>query len=188
MYALPDQQAERNSVRPLRNLLPPDAFGLEPPPRGDAVRRHRRSPLFRRGRSAVVHLAIGLLVSYQAYGQDSSLSGYRFAKDRGCMLCHEVESSPPEVNAVLPTAPTFQDIARRYRADPSAASRLATIVRQGTGPLRRDRHWAGKAQFERMYNNDIEVTDAEARQIVDWILTLASPPARSDKSTARNPP
>jgi len=118
-------------------------------------------------------VALALLVSLPVCAQDSAPTPYQLARERGCTVCHEVESPPRGAEGLLPPAPSFEDVARRYRSDPEAASRLSSIVRQGTGPLRRDRHWEGKAGFTAMLANDVEVTDAEARRIVDWILTLA---------------
>lgn len=121
---------------------------------------------------ATAVVAVALLASVAAHAQDPPRTAFRVARDEGCIVCHDVE--PPERGAkdYLPKAPAFQDIACRYRSDTNAPSRLASIVREGSGPLRRDRHWTGQVAFEKMYPNDLMVTEAEARQIVDWILTL----------------
>jgi cytochrome c len=118
------------------------------------------------------------LFTVRAYGQETPPSAYQVARDRGCTLCHEVESPPRGSEGLLPPAPAFEEIARRYRADPTAAARLSSIVRKGTGPLRRDRHWEGKASVVSMYPNEVSVTEAEARRLVDWILTLGPTKAR----------
>ena len=120
-----------------------------------------------------VFAAIALLASGPAFEQTPA-SPYQLARERGCTLCHEVESPPRGSTGLLPSAPPFEEIARRYRADPAAPSRLASIVRYGTGPLRRDRHWDGKASFTTMYSNDVIVSDEESRYLVEWILTLGS--------------
>jgi cytochrome c len=117
-----------------------------------------------------------MLAAAPVRAEDSLRTGYQLARANGCVICHEVESR--DAGSPLPPAPAFQDIARRYRSQPDAASRLTVLVRDGTGPLRRDRHWAGKTTFERMYPNDLEVTESEARHIVDWILTLDSTDGR----------
>ena len=97
-------------------------------------------------------IAVTMLGVGNAGADDSLRTGYQLARANGCVICHEVESREP--GSLLPSAPAFQDIARRYRSQPDAASRLTMIVREGTGPLRRDRHWDGKITFERMYPND----------------------------------
>lgn len=102
----------------------------------------------------------------------------------GCAVCHEVESRLP--GSPLPAAPAFQEIAHRYRADPESASRLVSVILAGSGPLRADRHWAGRTTFETMYPKESMLTEAEARQVVEWILTLdAAPPRRSHAHVQR---
>ncbi len=91
----------------------------------------------------------------------------RLASDHGCPVCHE--KRPPGPHSILPSAPSWQDIARRYRKDPRAEERLAAIVLAGSDP--QHRHWSGQAQFDRMYSNDIAVTPDEARELVRWILS-----------------
>ena len=121
--------------------------------------------------------AVALTTAVIAYAADSSRAAFRTARDAGCVICHDVESLE---GGGLPKAPTFEDVACRYRSDPDAAGRLAAIVRDGSGPLRRDRHWTGRVMFETMYPNDLFLTEAEARQIVDWIMTLCPKSASAD--------
>lgn len=130
-------------------------------------------PPLARAPAGVVLVAIALFASVPALGQGSA-PPYHLARERGCTLCHDVEAPPPGSQSVVPPAPPFEDIARRYRADPAAADRLVAIVRYGTGPLRRDRHWDGKASFTGMYPNAVSVSEEEARYLVDWILTLGA--------------
>ena len=125
-------------------------------------------------------IAVALMAA-AAYAQDSPRTAFRVARDAGCMICHDVESPEQGAKDFLPKAPAFQDVACRYRPDPNAASRLSSIVREGSGPLRRDRHWTGQISFETMYPNDLFVSEAEARQIVDWIMTLCSNSDRKKK-------
>jgi len=116
---------------------------------------------------------------------DGSKKPYRLAREAGCNLCHDVEAAPPGSDSLLSTAPSFEEIARRYRADPQAGDKLTSIVLAGTGPLRRDRHWAN-TRFDRMYPNDLEVSEQDARTIVEWILTLApAHPADDDRRLKR---
>jgi cytochrome c len=133
--------------------------------------------------SAIV--AAALVASVAVHAQDPPRTAFHAVRDEGCMICHDVE--PPERGAkdYLPKAPAFQDIACRYRSDPDAPGRLASIVRDGSGPLRRDRHWTGRVAFDTMYPNDLTMTEAEARQIVDWILTLC-PTGTKDRPAKRS--
>ena len=122
---------------------------------------------------AALWVASALIAACSAYADEASEKPYNVARDAGCMVCHEVESPPPDAESVLPLAPSFEQIARRYRSDPQAVDKLSSAVRDGTGPLRRDRHWEGKARFDTMYPNDGELSEGELHAIVDWILTLA---------------
>ena len=139
-------------------------------------------------RAARLSAAMVAFVAGAAIAATPAQSAYQLARDRGCMVCHGVESSPPGTVEVPPSAPSFEDIARRYRADPSAVDRLAAIVEQGSGPRARDRHWAGKTSFTQMFPNELEVTNEEAREIVGWILTLAPSAATPSKGRQQSSP
>jgi len=128
---------------------------------------------------ASVTIAAALMAGATSYAQDSSRTAFRVARDAGCMICHDVESPEGGAKDFIPKAPAFQAIACRYRSDPNAASRLTSIVLDGSGPLRRDRHWTGQVAFQTMYPNDLMLSEADARQIVDWIMTLCSKAASS---------
>ena len=138
-----------------------------------------------RTRIATLLVVAGVITGVAARAADSPRTAFRVARDAGCIICHDVE--PPERGGkdYLPNAPAFQDIACRYRSDPDAASRLSSIVREGSGPLRRDRHWTGKAAFDTMYPNDVMVTEAQAREIVDWMLTLCPKSASAEDRHAK---
>ena len=138
-----------------------------------------------RMRAAAVLLAAALVASAAVRAEDRVPAAYRVARNAGCVICHEVESSAHGPNDVLPAAPAFEDIACRYRWDPDAAGRLSSTVVDGSGPRQRDRHWAGRVTFERMYPNDLLLDDARAREIVDWILTLCRRPAANEQSKRR---
>lgn len=136
-----------------------------------------------RGRLIACCAAAALTATSPAHAGEASKKPYRLAQDAGCMVCHEAESPARGGESLLPLAPSFTDIARHYGKDPHAAEKLVTIVRDGSGPLRRDRHWDGKASFDRMYPNDLGVSEEEARTIVEWILTLGpAQPARRDRA------
>lgn len=129
---------------------------------------------------ASLTIAVALGTAAIAYAQESPRTAFRVARDGGCMICHDVESPERGGKELVPKAPVFQDVACRYRSDPDAAGRLASIVRDGSGPLRRDRHWTGRVAFDTMYPNDLMVTEVQARQIVDWIMTLCPKSASAD--------
>ena len=86
-----------------------------------------------------------------------SYADWALAKSRNCTSCHTIERKI--------VGPAFQDIAARYRTDKAAAPRLANKIMNGGGGV-----WG----VQKMPANH-QVTDAEARQLADWILSLPSP-------------
>ncbi|MBC8056950.1 MAG: c-type cytochrome [Rhizobiales bacterium] len=77
-----------------------------------------------------------------------------FAQKKNCMACHAVEKK------VL--GPAFKDIASKYAGQKDATDKLAVkVTKGGTGV------WGNIP----MPANP-QVTDAEAKQLVGWILTL----------------
>jgi cytochrome c551/c552 len=112
-----------------------------------------------------------------AHAETDAAPAYTKARDAGCVICHEVESTPHGASELLPAAPAFEDVACRYRSDPNAPAKLSSTIIHGSGPRERDRHWAGRATFDKMFPNELIVSEAEAREIVDWILTLCPRPA-----------
>ena len=88
---------------------------------------------------------------------ESSPADMALAKEKSCTNCH---ASNRKV-----VGPAFQDIASRYRNDPTAAEKLGKKVINGGGGV-----WG----VLKMPANR-QVSEAEARQLVLWIL--AQPPA-----------
>lgn len=73
-------------------------------------------------------------------------------------------------DASLATAPSWEQVASRYRDVPGAQERLARLVLTGSDP--NDRHWKGNAAFDRMLSNEIATTPEEASMLVHWILSF----------------
>jgi len=93
-----------------------------------------------------------------------------------CTLCHREAPAPREAGDAPPLAPTFREIASRYRHDPKAEERLTHEVIEGIDPA--DRHWKDRADFTRMGANAPRVTPDEARapcvrrvftRVVTWL-------------------
>src|SRR5580765_4793392 len=77
-----------------------------------------------------------------------------FAQKKNCMACHAVDKK------VL--GPAFKDVAAKYAGQKDAADKLAAkVVKGGTGT------WGNIP----MPANP-QVNDAEAKQLVQWILTV----------------
>jgi cytochrome c len=104
------------------------------------------------------------------------------AQDRGCFVCHEMGGGPVPVASLLPTAPSFRDIARRYRGQAGAAAHLADTVANGT-PGESGRHWQEQAMGSGMFGDHI-VSEDEARALVAWILAMDVAPAPATRPKA----
>ena len=91
------------------------------------------------------------------------------AGERGCTLCHRGVPAPREADSALPLAPSWTEIAARYRAQPDAEEKLTRTVIEGADPA--DRHWKDRQDFVRMGGNAPHVTPDEARALVRWILS-----------------
>ena len=121
--------------------------------------------------TALALLALPLALAPAASRAAQTDATLQLARDRGCLVCHQVGGGAPPVAQALPAAPSFHDIAARYRKDPNAVDRLAAIVVHGSQGDN-GRHWKNQAAFGRMFPNDLSVTDAEAQALVAWILAM----------------
>lgn len=92
------------------------------------------------------------------------------ATQRGCMACHAIVPAPRRADGLPPIGPAWRDIAIRYRDDPGASDRLTRTVMTGSNP--NARHWVGKVSEVVMPPNAVVVSEAEARQLVNWLLVL----------------
>ena len=91
------------------------------------------------------------------------------ARDRGCTTCHREKSAGAKEDTALPMAPTWQQVAERYRHVPGAQEKLEALVLAGSDP--NDRHWKNNAAFDRMMPNEIATTPEDARLLVRWVLS-----------------
>ena len=77
------------------------------------------------------------------------------AEKQGCTACHQVDKKI--------IGPTYNDVAKKYKGDKEAAAKLAVKVKKGStgvwGPIP-------------MPPND-KVSEADAKILVDWVLSLA---------------
>lgn len=94
----------------------------------------------------ILTLAIGSLAAAPAFANAD------LAQKKNCMACHSVDQK------VL--GPSFKDVAAKYAGDKEAAGKLATkIIKGGSGA------WG---QIPMPANP--QVSEAEAKQLVTWIL------------------
>jgi cytochrome c len=94
----------------------------------------------------------------------------KLATQSGCMECHTLVPAPKRADGLPPIAPAWRDVALKYRDDPVAHDKLTRTVMTGSDP--QSRHWVGKAGAASMPPNAAAVNEAQARQLVNWILVL----------------
>ncbi|HEX5374392.1 MAG TPA: c-type cytochrome [Aquabacterium sp.] len=87
-----------------------------------------------------------------------ALASLDLATKKACMACHSVD------NKVV--GPAYKEVAKRYAADKTAEAKLVQTVLKGSDPKKPN--WGGMA----MPANKDRVSEAEAKQLVKWILSL----------------
>ncbi len=100
-------------------------------------------------RSTVLIFAVATLAAGVAQAQ----AGQALLQRHDCYICHADHETK--------TGPAYVDVAARYRGDPKAVATLTAVVRKGA-------HGSGPWLMPPMP----QVSDAEAREIVDYILSL----------------
>ena len=74
------------------------------------------------------------------------------AQSKGCLNCHQIEMKV--------VGPAYKDVAAKYKGDAGALDRLAAKVQSG-----------GVGAWGQIPMPPNNVTDAEARQLVSWVLS-----------------
>ena len=97
-----------------------------------------------------VHLILTLSI---LGASGATLASEDLAKAKNCLSCHSV------ANKML--GPAFKDVAAKYKADKKAAPALAAKIKTG-----------GKGVWGEIPMPPNNVTEAESRQLVAWILGL----------------
>ncbi|MBP0598632.1 c-type cytochrome [Herbaspirillum sp. LeCh32-8] len=99
-------------------------------------------------------LLIATLVAGAAISAEA-LANPQLAKSKNCMACHSVD------NKIV--GPAFKDVAKKYAGQKDAEAKLTQKVLNGGGGV-----WGAVP----MPANKGQVTEAEARELVKWVLTL----------------
>lgn len=76
------------------------------------------------------------------------------AATKNCLACHNIDKKV--------VGPAYKDVAAKYRGDKTAPSRLVAKVMEGGGGV-----WG----VVKMPSNP-QVTEAEAKKLVTWVLSL----------------
>ena len=98
--------------------------------------------------------APALLVALAALAAGPAFAQADFALKKNCMSCHAVDKKL--------LGPAYKDVAAKYAGQKDAVDKLAAKVVKGTSGT-----WGNLP----MPANP-QVTEAEAKQLVEWILTL----------------
>jgi len=94
----------------------------------------------------------------------------KLATGSGCMTCHHIEPGATGPEGLAPIGPAWRDVAARYRGTAGAQDQLTRTVMTGSNPY--GSHWKGKASGLAMPPNEVAISEADARQLVGWILRL----------------
>lgn len=94
----------------------------------------------------------------------------KLASSSGCLTCHQVDAGAKGPEGLPPIGPAWRDVAVKYKGTPGAAKQLTRTVMTGSNPY--SSHWKGKASGLAMPPNEVAITEANARALVDWILKL----------------
>ncbi len=94
-----------------------------------------------------------------------ALEGAELAKEKGCFSCHDVKGEE--------YGPPFRDVARRFAGISTARQTLSRAIQAGTNAASAGKHWGNKKMPKDTERADRSpVSQAEAEQLVDWILSL----------------
>ncbi|MBK6853194.1 MAG: c-type cytochrome [Burkholderiales bacterium] len=113
---------------------------------------------------------IGLLASAAALAAPQDDKMMRLANFSGCLICHHIDSGAKGPDGLAPIGPAWRDVAAKYRADKGAADRLTQTVLKGSNPY--ESHWKGQASGLAMPPNAVAIKEADAKDLVRWILQL----------------
>lgn len=89
-----------------------------------------------------------------ALASNAALANEQLAKEKNCLACHAVDQKL--------VGPSYKDVAAKYKGDKSAEGKLVTkVLKGGSGA------WG---QIPMPANP--QVNEAEAKKLVQWILSL----------------
>ncbi|MEI8171631.1 MAG: c-type cytochrome [Rhodoferax sp.] len=92
----------------------------------------------------------------------------KMANNAGCFTCHTLKHQDSK-NGSKPVGPAWEDVAIQYKGKPGATEFLTHIVLEGSNPYAS--HWKNKAAGIAMPPNAVAISEADARQLVFWILS-----------------
>jgi cytochrome c len=100
--------------------------------------------------------ALSLIVTSRANATISDADAAQLMAKYNCQACHQVDKQL--------VGPAFRDIAKKYKADAGAASKLQAKVENGSSGV-----WGAIA----MPPNSVPAADLQA--LVEWVMSLMTP-------------
>jgi len=110
--------------------------------------------------------------AFAAAEQDKAMLA--LAAKSGCLSCHHVDPGAKGPDGLPPVGPPWRDVAQQYRGHTDALETLTRTVMKGSNPY--ESHWKGKASGLAMPPNAVAIQEADARELVRWILSLDAKP------------
>jgi len=99
-------------------------------------------------------LAAGAFAASSAHAALDNKTADELMKKDGCAACHAVDKKV--------VGPAYQEVAAKYKGDPKAAAMLVDKVKKG-----------GVGNWGQIpMPPNAQVSDADIKNLVDWILTL----------------
>jgi cytochrome c len=124
--------------------------------------------------TSVAGLLLGALAATPVFAADDAAM-LKIAQGSGCLTCHHIDSGGKGPDGLPPIGPAWRDVAAKYRGQAGAIDGLTRTVMTGSNPYAS--HWKGKVSGLAMPPNEVAIKEADARELVGWILTLG-PQAR----------
>jgi cytochrome c len=115
-------------------------------------------------------LAASALAAPWAHAAGNDVTMVKLATNAGCMTCHHIEPGGKGPDGLPPIGPAWREVSAKYKGQKDAADKLTHTVLTGSNPY--DSHWKGKVSGLAMPPNAVAIKDADAKQLVKWILSL----------------
>jgi cytochrome c len=120
--------------------------------------------------AALASLALMTATSALAADKAKDDAMLKLATTSGCMTCHHIDPGAKGPEGLPPIGPAWKDVAAKYKGDKTALAKLTQTVLKGSNPY--ESHWKGKASGLAMPPNAVAIKEADAKQLVGWILQL----------------
>ena len=121
-------------------------------------------------RNTLAALAAAALTATGAQAAGNDVTMVKLATNAGCMTCHHIEPGGKGPDGLPPIGPAWREVSAKYKGQKDAADKLTHTVLTGSNPY--DSHWKGKVSGLAMPPNAVAIKDADAKQLVKWILSL----------------